>query len=151
MQRSAGILPFRSMSGLEVLIAHPGGPFFTNRSEGSWSVVKGQIEPGEDPWTTARREFTEETGWPILDWEPIELGTVVQAGGKHVTAFAIETDLDIATFTPGMFLMSWRGRVQSFPEIDEVRWTDLVEAAGLLNPAQVPLLDRLASLVAARS
>lgn len=148
MKRSAGILPFRRERALDVLIAHPGGPYFAGRDFGSWSIVKGQIEHGEDPWETARREFREETGWEVPDIDPIDLGHITQKSGKRVDAFAVASDFDVETFEPGMFEMVWRGRLRTFPEVDRVRWVSVADAAKRLNQAQVPLLTRLETVVA---
>lgn len=140
---SAGLLPFRLHDGLEVLIAHPGGPLWTSRDAGHWSLVKGELTLGEDPRVAAAREFEEETGWTAsLDgW--IDLGSVRLRSGKTVYAWAVENDYDLATFDPGSFSMVWRGRRQQFPEIDRVAWCQPAEAMRLLNPAQVSFVERL--------
>jgi predicted NUDIX family NTP pyrophosphohydrolase len=144
MPISAGLLPFRRVDGtIEVLIAHPGGPFFARKSRGAWSLVKGLIEAGEDPLVAARREFTEETGWDCVASDLIDLGQVQLKSGKVVTAWAFESDFDLETFEPGTFEMEWQGSKGTFPEIDRVLWTDPDEARPLLNPAQVPFIDRL--------
>lgn len=142
MQRSAGILPFRRREGIEVLVAHPGGPFWSSKDEGAWSIVKGLVEPGESDADAAAREFEEETGWR-LEGERLPLGEIRQRSGKLVVAWAVETDADPATLEPGTFTMEWHGQTRSFPEIDRVTWVDPPTARRLLNPAQVPLLDRL--------
>lgn len=146
MATSAGLLPYRRTDrGLEVLIAHPGGPFWAGKQDGAWSVVKGEYD-GEDPLAAALREFTEETGWPAPDGALVALGTVTQRAGKQVTAWAVEAPgLNPEELQPGTFELRWRGRVQEFPEIDEVRWCSVDEASRLLNPAQVPLVERLAA------
>ena len=148
MRMSAGLLPYRFRQLLEVLIAHPGGPFFARKDLGAWSVVKGEIGPDEDPRSAALREFREETGWqaPTENW--MELGSVRMRSGKNVTAWAVAADFDPAALDPGTFRMMWRGRVQEFPEIDRVSWCVPEDARRLLNPAQIPLLDRLESRVA---
>ncbi len=146
MKRSAGLLPFQQASVLSVLIAHPGGPFFAGQDAGAWSIVKGEIEAGEDALAAARREFTEETGWSVPDGTFFPLGEITQRSGKRVTAYALDAHFDIATFEPGMFDLFWRGRRRTFPEVDEVRWTNVDEARRLLNPAQRPLIDRLVEL-----
>ena len=143
MVRSAGLLPFRRTSPLEVLIAHPGGPFFARKDAGAWSIVKGLLEPGEDPVEAAVREFAEETGWPVPELALHPLGEVTQRGGKVVSGFAVEADFDLDAFDPGTFEMEWRGAVRTFPEIDRVRWVDADEARRLLNAAQTPFIDRL--------
>jgi predicted NUDIX family NTP pyrophosphohydrolase len=144
---SAGILLFRERKGgLEVLLGHPGGPFFTKKDEGSWTVLKGEAEPGEDPQAVARREFAEETGSQPPDGTLLELGEIRQKGGKTVIAWALAGDLDPATARSNTFEMEWpprSGRRRAFPEIDRVEWFDLEAARTKILPAQVPLLDRL--------
>ena len=139
----AGLLPFRHRSGLEVLIAHPGGPLWANRHEGAWSIVKGMVEPGEDPLTAARREFAEETGWTPPAGQVIPLGEVIQRSGKRVVAWGIEADFDPGTLDGDTVTMRWRGRLLTFPEIDQVVWADPGEARLLLNSAQAVFVDRL--------
>ncbi len=146
MAVSAGILPFRRTPDLEVLIAHPGGPLWARRDEGAWTVIKGELEPGEHPLAAAVREFTEETGWELPAGSYLDLGFVEQKSGKVVAAWAVEADFDPDTLRPGTFTMVWpprSGRVQEFPEIDRVAWFDLDTAAAKLNPAQRAFLDRL--------
>lgn len=146
---SAGLLPYRRHSGLEVLIAHPGGPLWVAKDAGHWSVVKGEISTGEDPRTTAAREFEEETGWvpPREGW--VDLGEVRLKSGKTIFAWGVETDYDVSTLRPGLFSMVWRGRRQQFPEIDRVAWCEPLEAARLLNPAQVSFVERLGARIKA--
>jgi predicted NUDIX family NTP pyrophosphohydrolase len=143
MKLSAGLLPFRRSSGLEVLIAHPGGPFWAARDVGFWGVIKGEVAADEEPTGTARREFTEETGWipPEQGW--LDLGSVTMRSGKVVLAWGVEADFDLSTFVPGLFTMTWKGRRRQFPEIDRVAWCNPQEAVRLLNPAQIPLVERL--------
>ncbi len=147
VRRSAGLLPFRIRGGrLEVLLAHMGGPFWQRRDEGAWSIVKGEYGEQENPLAAARREFEEETGMPAPQGEAIALGEVVQAGGKHVRAWAIECDLDAAAIRSNEFTLEWprgSGHTQQFPEIDRAGWFDLATAARKLVRAQVPLLDAL--------
>ena len=148
MRRSAGLLLWRRRTGLEVLLAHPGGPLHARRDV--WGIPKGLVEPGEELLTTAYREFTEELGLPVPPGDPVPLGDVVQKGGKVVTAWAIEGDLDVTALDPGLFEMQWppkSGRVQSFPEIDRAEWFDLAAAHAKMMPAQQPLLDRLTQLM----
>jgi predicted NUDIX family NTP pyrophosphohydrolase len=149
-KRSAGILPFRrSKNELEVLLVHPGGPFWRKRDEGAWSVAKGEYGADESPSTAARREFKEETGWDVVqDMHP--LGEIRQAGGKYLTAFAVEAEFDPEGFVSNMFELEWpprSGRFQSFPEVDRVAWLRLAEARLKILPSQEPLLDRLAELL----
>lgn len=147
MTDSAGILPYRGgATDLEVLIAHPGGPLWARKDMGAWSVIKGEIGPGEDPGAAAVREFAEETGWSVPVERRIALGSVRQRGGKVVHAWAVEADLDPASLVPGTFRMEWpprSGREGEFPEIDRVLWCRLDEARRRLNPAQTEFLDRL--------
>lgn len=137
--RSAGLLPFRIRDGLEVLLAHPGGPYFARRDDGWWSLVKGLVKTGESDEDAARREFNEETGWPVPDglWTP--LGETRLKSRKIVVAWALEADLDPAALVPGHFLMGDR----SYPEIDRVDWFSLEGARAKLNPAQGVFIERL--------
>lgn len=152
MAHSAGLLPFRRLPHLEVLIAHPGGPLWARRQEGAWSVVKGEVDPGEGPEAAARREFAEETGWDLPPGPYLPLGEVRQKGGKVVAVWAVEADFDPATLRPGTFLLEWpprSGRKLEVPEIDQVAWCDLPTARRLLNPAQQVLVTRLEEALAA--
>jgi predicted NUDIX family NTP pyrophosphohydrolase len=144
---SAGILLFRRADGdLELLLAHPGGPFFTKRDAGNWTIPKGEVDPGEELLDVARREFLEETGHPPPDGEPIPLGSIVQKGGKTVHGWALEGELDPAAAESNTFEMTWppgSGRRQSFPEIDRVEWFAPAEAKRRIKATQIPLIDRL--------
>ncbi len=148
-RRSAGIVLHRvGDAGLEVLLVHPGGPFWAKKDLGAWSIPKGECEPDEDPRACALREFEEETGTRLPATELIELGAVVQKGGKEVTAWAARGDLDPASVRSNSFTMQWpprSGREQEFPEIDRAEWFVLDEARAKLVSAQVELLDRLAA------
>lgn len=144
--RSAGILLFRQGVELEVLLAHPGGPFWRNRQKGAWSIPKGLVEPGEDEPGAAIREFEEETGVRLERNRLMSLGEVQLRSKKTVVAWACSGDLDPAELESNPVRLEWprgSGRVIEFPEIDEVRWCTLSEAAVLLNEGQLPLLDRL--------
>jgi predicted NUDIX family NTP pyrophosphohydrolase len=146
--RSAGILLYRRRpTGLEVLLVHPGGPFFARRDAGVWSVPKGEYAPPEDALACARREFEEETGHRLEEaGELIPLGEIRQRGGKLVTAWALEGDLDAEAIQSNTFTMEWppaSGRQAEFPEVDRAAWFDLAEAARRILAAQRPLLDRL--------
>jgi predicted NUDIX family NTP pyrophosphohydrolase len=143
MKRSAGLLPFRRREVLEVLIGHPGGPFFAGKDAGHWSLIKGEIHDGEDMEIAAGREFNEETGWdpPKMPW--IDLGEVKLRSGKLVRAFGVEAEFEPEQLRPGTFTVFWRGRMQSFPEIDQVRWCPPTVAKRLLNPAQSIFIERL--------
>ena len=144
---SAGIVLYRRPeTGLEVLLAHPGGPLFRNRDAGHWSIPKGEPDENEPLIETARREFAEETGHPVPEGPVLPLGSIVQKGGKVVHAWAVEGDLDPAAARSDTFEMEWPPRSgvrQAFPEIDRVEWFDRDEARRRIKPAQAPLLDRL--------
>jgi predicted NUDIX family NTP pyrophosphohydrolase len=143
---SAGLLLFRRTgAGLEVFLAHPGGPFWQGRDLGAWTIPKGMIDDGEEPLAAARREFTEETG--IVPREPfLSLGNVRQKAGKVVHAWAWEGDADAAAVTSNSMRIEWprgSGTWVSFPEVDRCAWFDLPTARQKMNPAQSELLDRL--------
>ena len=144
---SAGILLFRTRSGTpEVLLVHPGGPFWARRDAGAWSIPKGEHGDEEDPLQCALREFAEETGSALEPAELIELGTIRQKAGKLVTAWAAEGDLDPATVTSNTFNIQWpprSGRMAEFPEVDRAEWFALAQAREKLVPAQAELVDRL--------
>jgi predicted NUDIX family NTP pyrophosphohydrolase len=144
---SAGILLYRRRRGaLEVLLAHPGGPFFRTKDEGHWTIPKGEVDPGEALVAVARREFEEETGHAPPDGELLDLGSIVQKGGKVVYAWALEGDLDAAAAVSNMFELIWppgSGRLQVFPEIDRVEWFAPDEARRRVKPTQIPLIERL--------
>lgn len=148
-KRSAGILLYRAAAGgPQVLLAHPGGPLWARRDEGAWSIPKGEVEPGEDPRATALREFEEEIGSAPPSQRLIDLGEVTQAGGKAVTAWAAEGDLDPDALHSNTFTMLWpprSGQIREFPEIDRVQWFDVAAARAKINPAQAELIDRLLS------
>ncbi|MFF9110183.1 MULTISPECIES: NUDIX domain-containing protein [unclassified Streptomyces] len=147
-RHSAGLLLFRrAPGGLEVLLGHMGGPFFAKKDAGAWTVVKGEYDPDEPAWEAARREFREELGLAPPDGEAVPLGEVRQSGGKTVTAWAVEADLDPDAVTPGTFVMEWpprSGRMREFPELDRVAWFALDEARAVIVRAQTAFLDRLA-------
>lgn len=148
-RRSAGILLFRrSSGGVDVLLGHMGGPFWARRDAGAWSVPKGEYEPDEEPIAAARREFQEELGLPVPAGDLVELGSITQSGGKVVTVWAVEADLDPGEVTPGTFTMEWpkgSGRVAEFPEVDRAAWFDLRDAGERIVAAQREFLDRLAT------
>ena len=148
-QISAGILLFRrSAAGPEVLLVHPGGPFWARKDDGVWSLPKGLVEPGEAPEAAARREFAEELG-SAVQGPARPLGTIRQAGGKTVTAFAIEGDFDPAALRSNTFEIEWpprSGRMQAFPEADRAQWFGLDAARQKLLKGQLPLLDALEQL-----
>jgi predicted NUDIX family NTP pyrophosphohydrolase len=136
-------------SQLEVLLVHPGGPYWRRRDEGAWSIPKGEMDAGEDAGDAARREFREETGVRLAG--PLEpLGEIRQRGGKRVLAFAVEGDVDVQIIKSNTFEMEWppkSGGKQVFPEIDRAGWFDLPVAQAKILEGQRPLLDRLAELV----
>ena len=144
--RSAGLLMFRrAPGGPEVLLAHPGGPFWARRDEASWTLPKGEIAPGEEPLEAARREFLEETGFasapPFLP-----LGELRQKSGKRISAWAFEGDADPAQLVSNRFETEWpprSGRMQSFPEVDRVAWFDPEQARRKLIAGQAPFIDAL--------
>jgi predicted NUDIX family NTP pyrophosphohydrolase len=146
-KRSAGILLYRVKRGApEVLLVHPGGPFWARRDAGAWSIPKGEYEPGDDPGASALREFEEETGSALSPGELIDLGSVEQKGGKVVSAWASEGDLDADAVRSNTFAMEWpprSGRTAEFPEIDRAGWFGVDEAREKLVPAQAEFLDRL--------
>ena len=149
-QESAGILLYRrNPAGLEVLLAHPGGPFWHSRDEGAWCIPKGGREDGETPEQTARREFEEELGMPA-EGSLQPLGRLRQKGGKWVEAYAMEGEFEPERLNSIMFRMEWpprSGRFSEFPEVDQARWFALDEARGIILESQRPLLDRLDTLI----
>ncbi len=151
---SAGILLWRrGDGGVEVLLAHQGGPLWVKKDLGHWTIPKGEAEPGEEFQAVARREFAEETGHELPDGALIDLGQIRQKSGKLVLAWAVRGDLDAATAVSNTFEMEWpprSGRVQAFPEIDRVEWFGLDEAGRKLKAAQVPFLERLSEAIAGR-
>ena len=147
--RSAGVLAFRrTHGGLDVLLVHPGGPFWRNKDAGAWSIPKGEFTDDESAEHAARREFTEELGI-TLTTALHPLGEIKQRGGKVVIAFAAEIDFDAANIVSNTFEIEWpprSGRMARFPEVDRAAWFKLAEAHERINPAQATLLDRLAQL-----
>jgi predicted NUDIX family NTP pyrophosphohydrolase len=146
-RRSAGLLPWRRRDDvLEVLLGHHGGPNFARKDLGSWTVIKGEFEPGETAIEVATREFREETGFAAPDAPLLALGEIRQKGGKLVQAWAVEGDLDPALAVSNTYEAEWpprSGRIQAFPEIDRVEWFDLQTARTKVKAAQVPFIDRL--------
>jgi predicted NUDIX family NTP pyrophosphohydrolase len=144
---SAGVLLYRFAGmDVEVLIAHPGGPFWARKDAGAWSVPKGEYADGEDPWAAAQREFAEELGAPPPAGPRIDLVPVRQAGGKVVTAFAVCGDFDATAAVSNTFtveLPKGSGRFVEFPEIDRVAWVSVAVARTKLLSGQRPLLDQL--------
>jgi predicted NUDIX family NTP pyrophosphohydrolase len=147
VKRSAGILLYRHRAnGPEVLLVHPGGPFWAKKDAGAWSIPKGEYEDGEEPQACALREFEEETGTAPPSEALVDLGEVRQKNGKLVTAWAAEGDLDAEAVSSNTFTMQWppkSGGMQEFPEIDRAAWFGLGEALEKLIPAQAEFLARL--------
>ena len=143
---SAGILLYRKRGpDLEIFLVHPGGPFWTNKDLGAWSFPKGEYSDDEEPLTVAKREFFEETG-STVDGELIPLTPVRQKGGKIVSLWAVEGDIDPETIRSNTFEMEWpprSGKKAEFPEVDRARWYSVTEARRKLNAGQVPALDEL--------
>jgi predicted NUDIX family NTP pyrophosphohydrolase len=146
-RRSAGIVLYRGGGEeLEVLLVHPGGPIWTHRDAGAWSIPKGEYVDGEDPLAAARREFEEELGSPPPAGDAADLGEVRQKSGKRVRGWAIAGDLDTAQVHSNMCQLEWpprSGKLIEIPEVDRAEWFDLPAARDKINPGQVPLLDRL--------
>jgi len=150
---SVGILLYKRREGrISVLLVHPGGPFWRRKDLAAWSIPKGERVAGENPETTARREFAEELGsapaGPLTS-----LGKVRQSGGKQVEAFAMEGDFDVDRLSSNSFQMEWpprSGRLQSFPEVDQAAWFTLPVARQKIHRGQQPLLDRLEAHLLAR-
>jgi predicted NUDIX family NTP pyrophosphohydrolase len=147
-KRSAGLLVWRrSPDGLEVLLVHPGGPLWARKDDGAWSVPKGEIDAAdEEPIGVAMREFREELGTEPPAGDPVPLGEVRQSGGKVVSAWAVEGDLDVTSIGSNTFEMEWpprSGRQQAFPEVDRAAWFAVDEARRRILSGQVPLIDEL--------
>jgi predicted NUDIX family NTP pyrophosphohydrolase len=152
--RSAGLLCHRRSAGqLEVLLVHPGGPFWATKDDGAWSIPKGEIDADEDPLEAAQREFMEELGaTPEGTFLPLE--PVRQAGGKVVVAWAFEGDLDVSAITSSTFSMEWpprSGQVREFPEVDRAAWFPIEEARRKILKGQMPLLDQLVAKLAGQT
>ena len=143
---SAGLLVFRRVNDpLEVLLAHPGGPFWARKDDGAWSIPKGMCEPGEEIFAAARREFVEETSLHP-DGDFIELTPVKQPGGKTVAAWAVECDLDVGAFRSNTFKLEWpprSGKFQDVPEIDRIGWFAWPLAMTKILKGQKPILEQL--------
>jgi predicted NUDIX family NTP pyrophosphohydrolase len=150
-KRSAGVLLYRVTDGsVEVLIGHPGGPFWAKKDDGAWSIPKGEYAEGEDPWATAQREFEEELGKQLPDGPRIDFPPLKQPSGKIITAFAVRGDLDLEGTVSNTFTLEWpkgSGNVREYPEIDRVQWFCLSEAQSKLLKGQRPLLDQLLDAV----
>jgi predicted NUDIX family NTP pyrophosphohydrolase len=150
-QRSAGILLYRhGDTGPEVLLGHPGGPYWARKDAGAWMVPKGALEAGEKPLEAALREFAEEVG-PVPPGDPVPLRTVRQNGGKLVEVFALRGEFDPATLVSAEFEMEWppkSGKMRRYPELDRVEWMGMEEARARILASQQPLIEALAALLA---
>jgi predicted NUDIX family NTP pyrophosphohydrolase len=148
MKQAAGILLYRTGSnGLEVLLVHPGGPFWAKKDAGAWSLPKGEFDPEEDPFSAAKREFKEELGSEVPDGKAIELGQFKVTSSKMLAVWAIEGDLDTKHVKSNMFEMEWpprSGNKQEFPEADKAEWFSVAAARAKLVKGQVSILDKLA-------
>ena len=146
--QSAGILLFRRAGGVvQFLLVHPGGPFWAKKDAGAWSIPKGLYEEPEDAVDAARREFWEETGLTITA-DLVELGKFKQPGGKVISAWAAESDFDVAELRSSSFSLEWppkSGKQVEFPEVDRAGWFSLAEAAAKITKGQLPILMKLAT------
>jgi predicted NUDIX family NTP pyrophosphohydrolase len=145
---SAGLLVYRRQSSneIEVLLVHPGGPFWKNEDEHAWSIPKGEYEEGDDPEATAVREYREEIGSSAPAGARIELGEFRQPSRKLIRAWAVEGDLEVSTIVSNTFELEWpkgSGRVDEYPEVDKAEWWNLATARGKLHKGQVPVIDAL--------
>jgi predicted NUDIX family NTP pyrophosphohydrolase len=144
---SAGLLLYRTgHSGVEVLLVHPGGPFWAKKDDAAWSIPKGEYERDEDALAAARREFAEELGLDAPRGPAVDLGEVPQPGGKRVRAWAVEGDLDVAEASSNTFDIEWpkgSGTMRTYPEVDRAAWYPLAEARRKLHKGQVPFVDLL--------
>jgi predicted NUDIX family NTP pyrophosphohydrolase len=149
-KQSAGILLYRFRDDqLQVFLIHPGGPFFSKKDIGNWSVPKGEFNSDENPLDAAKREFMEETGQPI-DGKFIELEPVIQKAGKKVYAWAVEGDIDHENIVSNLFEMEWpprSGEKQNFPEVDKAGWFDIGTAKIKINSAQVGFIEELIGII----
>ena len=147
MKQSAGIIAYRRRDGqIEVLLGHPGGPFWAKKDEGAWSIPKGELDAAEAGLEAARREFEEETSVSPPDGGYLDLGSITQRSGKVVHAWAVEMDLDPSQAVSNTFALEWpprSGKMIEVPEVDRVEWFGLDEAGRKANPAQVELIERL--------
>ena len=144
---SAGLLLYRRRGELEVFLVHPGGPFWAKKDAGAWSLPKGEFVEGDDPLAAAKREFTEETGFPI-DGEFRRLDPLKQRSGKVIHAWAIEADCDASQVRSNLFSLEWppkSGQIQKFPEVDRAGWFSIPEARKRIIAGQVGFIDQLTS------
>lgn len=150
-KKSAGLLVYRQNgANVEVLLVHPGGPFWAKRNLGAWSIPKGEYSDDENAMTTAKREFEEELGHPSPAGDFVDLGTIVQTNKKQVRAWAVEGELDTNNIQSNSFEMEWppkSGRQQKFPEVDRAEWVPLQQAAAKMHTGQGAFVERLAKLL----
>lgn len=152
MKKSAGVLVYRVINGLEIFLVHPGGPFFKNKDLGTWTIPKGELNEDEEPLAAARREFFEETRFELTG-EFAELGQIKQKAGKIVFAWATEQDIDETKIISNTFQLELPARSKkfvTFPEIDKASWFSIDEAKMKINFAQIELIDRLEKLISSR-
>lgn len=146
MRKSAGILLYRRLSGLQIFLVHPGGPYWKNKEAGAWTIPKGEFTEDEEPLAAAKREFLEETGSVPPEGDYIELTPIKQKAGKLIHAWAAEGDIDAANITSNTFRQEWpykSGKWQSFPEVDKAAWFSVEEAKEMINAAQAALIEEL--------
>jgi predicted NUDIX family NTP pyrophosphohydrolase len=147
-KNSAGLLLYRRRGDLEIFLVHPGGPFWAKKDLGAWSLPKGEFDNGEDPLEAAKREFTEETGFPI-DGEFHQLEPLKQRGGKVVHAWAVEADCDASQIRSNLFSIEWppkSGQMLKFPEVDRAQWFNIPEARKRILAGQSGFIDQLLSM-----
>jgi predicted NUDIX family NTP pyrophosphohydrolase len=154
-KHSAGILLYRYHTGrTEVLLVHPGGPFWIKKDLGAWFIPKGELEEGEDPLAAARREFFEELGSHAPPGAALELGNVKNKSGKLIEAWGLEGDLDVSCVKSNTFSLEWppkSGKMRDFPEVDRACFFTLSDARVKLHPAELPLLERLVAILSSRA
>jgi predicted NUDIX family NTP pyrophosphohydrolase len=150
-KQSAGLLVYRVRAGsLDVLLVHPGGPFWAKKDDGAWFLPKGEINPDEAPLAAAYREFREEVGLEPPGGPPLDLGTVKNKGGKLIYGWALAGDLDLTGFHSNTFELEWpprSGKKREFPEVDQARYFRVDEAVVKMHPAELPLVERLLRLL----
>lgn len=148
-KQSAGILLYRvTKKGPQVLLVHPGGPFWAKKDMGAWSIPKGEFPEDEEPLTAAKREFSEETGTPVPEGELLSLGTAKLSSGKVIYAWALPGDLNAASVKSNNFAVEWppkSGVMQEFPEVDKAAWYLLDEAKVKIHKGQLPFVETLAA------
>jgi predicted NUDIX family NTP pyrophosphohydrolase len=146
-RHSAGLLIYRLHdSCVQVLLVHPGGPFWINKDIAAWSIPKGEYEMGEDPLAAAKREFVEETGQAVPSGSPVPLSPVKQAGGKTVHAWYLQGEVDVAAVRSNTFTLEWppkSGAMREFPEVDKAAWFNLADARSKIHKGQVGIIDEL--------